>query len=105
MSEAVPRPTVNRWLLLVVVMVGTFLSILDTTIMNVGLPHIMTSFGSNVEHAKWVSTGFMIAAAVSMPLTGWLGRTFGYGTVYLGALALFTLGAVSSALSFSLDHL
>ena len=105
MTETLPTPVVNRWLLLVVVMVGTFMSILDTTIMNVGLPHIMTSFGSNVEEVKWVSTGFMIAAAVSMPLSGWLGKRLGYGTLYLGALAVFTAGACSSAFSFSLDHL
>ena len=105
MTESPPAPGVNRWLLLVVVMVGTFLSILDTTVMNVGLPHIMTSFGSNVETVKWVSTGFMISAAVSMPLTGWLGRRVGYGTSYLLALGLFTLGAASSASSVSLNHL
>lgn len=105
MPEAPSPPGVNRWLLLVVVMVGTFMSILDTTIMNVGLPHIMTSFGSNVEEAKWVTTGFMISAAVSMPLTGWLGRRLGYGNSYLIALGVFTLGAASSASSVSLDHL
>ena len=86
-------------------MVGRFMSILDTTVMNVGLPHIMNSFGSNVESVKWVSTGFMISAAVSMPFTGWLGRRLGYGNSYLIALGLFTLGAAFSASPVSLDHL
>jgi DHA2 family multidrug resistance protein len=105
MTEALPAHGVNRWIVLFAVMSGTFMSILDTTIMNVGLPHIMASFGSNVEEVKWVSTGFMIAAASSMPLTGWLGRRLGYGTVYLVALGLFTLGAASSASALSLDYL
>ena len=105
MPESSTAPRVNRWLLLVVVMVGTFMSILDSTVMNVGLPHIMTSFGSNVESVKWISTGFMISAAVSMPLTGWLGRRLGYGNSYLLALGLFTLGAASSASAVSLNHL
>lgn len=52
MSRSPSAPGVNRWLLLVVVMVGTFLSILDTTVMNVGLPHIMTSFGSSGEAGR-----------------------------------------------------
>ena len=80
MTEALPTQEVNRWILLVVVMVGTFLSILDSIVMNVAFPYIITSFGSNVEQVKWVSTGFMIAATCSMPLTPWLGRRIGYGT-------------------------
>lgn len=96
---------VNRWLLLFVVMAGTFMAILDSTIMNVALARIISYFGSTMEHVKWVSTGFMIAAAVSMPLTGWLGQRFGYGTVYLYALALFVGGAAASALSWDLQSL
>ncbi len=105
MPEPASGPGFNPWIILCAVMAGTFVSILDTTVMNVGLPHIMTSFGSNVEKVKWVSTGFMISAAVSMPLTGWLGRRFGFGTVYLVGLGVFTLGAASSASALTLDYL
>jgi DHA2 family multidrug resistance protein len=95
----------NRWILLVVVMIGTFMSVLDTTIMNVALPHIMTSFGSNIEEAQWVTTGFLIASAVSMPLTTWMGRRLGYGALYITVLSVFTFGAALSATAWSLDGL
>lgn len=96
---------VNRWIMLVAVMVGTFLSILDTTIMNVALPHIMVAFGTDVESARWVTTGFLSAAACSMPLTGWLGRRVGYGKLYLAALGTFTLGAAASASALDINSL
>jgi EmrB/QacA subfamily drug resistance transporter len=105
MTEALPASTPNPKFVLVVVMLGTFLSVLDTTILMVALPYIMTSFGSNVEEVKWVTSGFMIAAAVSMPLTGWLGQRFGYGNLYVVALAMFTAGAAMSASSWTLDGL
>lgn len=105
MTEALPTPSVNRWILLSVVMMGTFLSILDSIIMNVAFPYIMTGFGSNVEQVKWVSIGFMIAATVTMPLTPWLGRRLGYGNLYLISLAVYTLGSGGSAVAWSLDSL
>ncbi len=85
MTEALSASAPNPKLVLVAVMLGTFLSVLDTTILNVALPYIITTFGSNVEEVKWVMTGFMIAAAVSMPLTGWLGQRCGYGNIYIAA--------------------
>ncbi len=105
MTEALRVTQANPKLVLVAVMLGTFLSVLDTTILNVALPYIITSFGSNVEEVKWVMTGFMIAAALSMPLTGWLGQRFGYGNLYIAALSLFTAGAAMSASSWNLDGL
>ncbi|MCZ6841966.1 MAG: MFS transporter, partial [SAR324 cluster bacterium] len=105
MTEALPTPEVNRWILLIVVMVGTFLSILDSIVMNVAFPYIITSFGSNVEQVKWVSTGFMIAATCTMPLTPWLGRRIGYGSLYIISLAVFTIGSAGSAASWDLDSL
>ncbi len=105
MTEALPTPSVNRWILLTVMMMGTFLSILDSIVMNVAFPYIMTGFGSNVEQVKWVSIGFMIAATVSMPLTPWLGRRIGYGNLYLIALALFTIGSAGCASAWTLDSL
>lgn len=105
MTEAMPTPSINRWVLLTVVMAGTFLSILDSIVMNVAFPYIMTGFGSNVEQVKWVSVGFMIAATVTMPLTPWLGRRLGYGNLYLISLATFTLGSGGSASAWSLDSL
>ena len=96
---------VNPGLVLLAVMLGTFLSILDTTILNVALPYIMAAFGSDVEHAKWATTGFFLGATVSMPLSGWLGSRFGNATVFVVSLAIFTVGAGLSSVAWSLDAL
>src|SRR3989304_417164 len=92
-------------LVLPVVMLGTFLSVLDTTILNVALPYVMASFSSDVDHAKWVTAGLFLGATVSMPLSGWLAQRFGHGAVYIASLAVFTAGAAFSSLAWSLDAL
>lgn len=88
-----------------VVMLGTFLSVLDTTILNVALPYVMASFSSDVDHAKWVTAGLFLGATVSMPLSGWLSQRFGHGMVYIVSLSVFTASAALSALAWSLDVL
>ena len=103
-EEAYPT-SLTRWLVLVVVIVGTFMAVLDITIVNVVLPKIMSSLGANVMQVKWVSTAFMISTAVSMPATGWLGRRFGLGRLYLAELLVFTVGSALCAVAWSLDVL
>jgi DHA2 family multidrug resistance protein len=97
--------SLRRWLVLAVVIVGTFMAVLDITIVNVVLPKIMTAFGANVKQIQWVSTAFMIATAVSMPATGWLGRRFGLGRLYLAELLIFTVGSALCAVAWSLEAL
>ena len=98
-------PAWNKWEVLALVMTGTFMAILDSSIVNIALPHIMTSLGVNLSEVQWVTTAFMLAAATAMPLNGWLGHRFGYGRLYLGALALFTFGSALCTLSWNLDSL
>ena len=105
MAEAEVHHGVNRWILLTVVMLGTFMSVLDTIAFHVALPYVMGAFGADIEQVKWTTIGFMIAAAVSMPLTHWLGQRLGYSTLYVSALLVFALGAAFSAASWSLDAL
>ena len=92
-------------LVLPVVMLGTFLSVLDSTILNVALPYVMASFSSDVDHAKWITAGLFLGATVSMPLSGWLSQRFGNGAVYIAALAVFTGGAVFSSMAWTLNVL
>jgi MFS family permease len=67
-----PRSPTYRWAVLALIMTGTFMAILDTSIVNVALPHMMSAFGVNRNQIEWVTTGFMLATAMSMPLVGWL---------------------------------
>lgn len=105
MAEAEVHHDVNRWILLTVVMLGTFTAVLDTIAFHVALPYVMGAFGADIEQVKWTTIGFMIAAAVSMPLTHWLGQRLGYSTLYVSALLVFAAGAALSAASWSLDAL
>ena len=100
-----PKPPWNKWEVLGVVMTGTFMAILDSSIVNIALPHIMASLGVNLSEVQWVLTAFMLAAAASMPLTGWLGNRFGYGRLYLAALSLFTFGSAICSLAWNIDSL
>ncbi|MCZ6558141.1 MAG: DHA2 family efflux MFS transporter permease subunit [SAR324 cluster bacterium] len=105
MGEGAYPEGLRRWLVLTVVIVGTFMAVLDVTIVNVVLPKIMSAFGANVKQVQWVSTAFMIATAVSMPATGWLGRRFGLGRLYLAELLVFSIGSALCTVAWSLDAL
>ncbi len=92
-----------RWVVLGIVMMGTFMAILDSSIVNVALPHMMSAFGVSRDQIEWVSTAFMLASAVAMPLVGWLVARMGHKQLYLLSLGLFTAGSAACALAWSLD--
>ncbi len=75
-------------------MLGTFMAVLDATIVNVGLPKIMASFGVSLDKIEWVVTAYMLAMAVALPTSGWLADKFGYKRLYFIGLFLFTLGSM-----------
>ena len=94
-----------KWWLLANVMIGTFMAVLDATIVNVGLPKIMASFGVGLDKIEWVLTAYMLALAVMLPTSGWLADRFGYKRVYFLGLFLFTLGSFLCGISPNEDIL
>lgn len=67
-----PRNKRYKWFVLFNIMLGTFMAVLDATIVNVGLPKIMASFGVGLDKIQWVATAYMLAMAVTLPLPhGW----------------------------------
>jgi DHA2 family multidrug resistance protein len=94
-----------KWWLLANVMIGTFMAVLDATIVNVGLPKIMASFGVGIDKIEWVLTAYMLALAVMLPTSGWLADKFGYKRVYFLGLFLFTLGSFLCGISPNEDVL
>ncbi len=95
----------NRWAVLVIVVAGTFMAILDANVVNVALPYMMSTFGVDREQIEWVATGYMLTSAVVMPLVGWMAGRMSYKGIYLGCLALFTLGSMACAFSWSYGSL
>lgn len=94
-----PSHNSYKWILLANVMLGTFMAVLDATIVNVGLPKIMASFGVGIDKIEWVITAYMLALAVMLPTSGWLADKFGYKLIYFLGLLLFTLGSLMCGLS------
>jgi len=100
-----PDSDIYRWFVLGIVMVGTLSVMLNSSIVNVALPHMMSAFSVNRNQIEWVSTGFMLAGAVAMPAVGWGVGRLGHKNLYLGALALFTFGSVACAFAWSYNAL
>lgn len=94
-----PKSPVYKWFVLGNIMVGTFMVVLDSTIVNVSLPKIMSSFGVGLSTIQWVITAYMLAMAAMLPTSGWLADKFGYKRVYFWGLFLFTLGSLFCGLS------
>jgi EmrB/QacA subfamily drug resistance transporter len=90
---------------LIAIVFGTFMAILDTTVVNVALPTLERVFQTNLQTLQWVITGYMLAQAAIIPLAGWLSDRFGAKTVYLSALVMFTLGSVLCAVAQTAEML
>jgi MFS transporter, DHA2 family, multidrug resistance protein len=82
---------INPWIVAISVMLGTFMEVLDTTVVNVSLQHIAGSLSVTPEEATWVLTSYLVANAIVLPLTGWLANYFGRRNVLLVSVAGFTV--------------
>src|SRR5579885_2263604 len=88
-----------HWKALFVVVLGTFMVVLDTTIVNIALPKIIQVFQSTVDEGDMVVTGYMLALAIVMPATGYLSDRFGAKRVYMVTIVLFTIGSALCGLA------
>src|SRR5579875_327902 len=84
-----------------VVLLGAVMSILDTTVVNVAIDHLAVAFHSSLTTIQWVITGYTLALAAVIPVTGWAADRFGTKRIYMTSLVLFTLGSVLSGLAWS----
>lgn len=91
------------WLALGVVIVGTFMAILDSSIVNVAIPRMMTIFGATTHEIQWVLTGYMLTMAIIIPLTGYLTDRYGSKRVYIFALTVFTIGSALCGVAWSTE--
>jgi MFS transporter, DHA2 family, multidrug resistance protein len=94
-----PKHQYYKWFVLGNVMLGTFMAVLDSTIVNVSLPKIMSSFGVGLSTIQWVITAYMLSMAAMLPASGWLADKFGYKKMYFWGLFMFTLGSLLCGLS------
>jgi len=99
------RPEVNKWLITIAVMAGTFMEIVDTTVVNVALPHIAGSMASSTDETTWVLTAYLVSNAIILPITGWLSALFGRKRFLLLCLVLFTVSSMLCGAATSLAEL
>ncbi len=102
---AAPKPKTNKWLVTLSVTFGTLMGAIDSSIVNVALPHIRGAVGATVQEITWISTGYAVALVLVMPLTAFLARLFGQKRVYVSCLALFILGSALCGTAHSLTSL
>ncbi|HLX13557.1 MAG TPA: DHA2 family efflux MFS transporter permease subunit [Bacteroidota bacterium] len=89
-----------QWWVLINIMIGTFMAVLDVTIVNVALPKIMANFGISVDKVEWVLTAYLLIFAVMLPASGWVADHFGYKRTYFLSLFLFTFGSFLCGISW-----
>ncbi len=87
------RPEINPWVVAVAVMFSTFMEVLDTTVVNVSLPHIAGSLSATVDEATWALTSYLVANAIILPLTGWLANYFGRKRLLMLSVTGFTIAS------------
>src|SRR5712664_431452 len=97
MAETMEAPAspisrhINPWIIAIAVMLSTFMEVLDTTVVNVSLPHIAGSMSATVDEATWALTSYLVANAVILPITGWLATIFGRKRLLMMAVTGFTV--------------
>jgi DHA2 family multidrug resistance protein len=99
------HPRHNPWLITLTVMMAVFMEVLDTSIANIALPHIAGSLSATPEEATWVLTSYLVANAIVLPMTGWLGNYFGRKRVLVSCIVMFTVASVLCGLAWSLPTL
>jgi len=99
------RPPVNPWLIATVVLLATFMEVLDTSVANVALPHIAGNLSASVDEATWVLTAYLVANAIVLPLSGWFSTLFGRKRFYMACVAIFTVSSLLCGIAPSLGLL
>jgi DHA2 family multidrug resistance protein len=92
----------NKWIVTATVMIGTIMSSLDTSIVNVAIPYIQGSMGASIEQITWVSTGYLLSNTIIMPIIALLSSRFGRKNFYMFGIVLFTLGSALCGIAWNL---
>ena len=92
LTPQAPAPRVfNPWIIALVVTMGTFMEVLDTSIANVALPHIAGSLSASQDESTWVLTSYLVANAIILPISGWISSVIGRKNFYLISVTMFTV--------------
>src|SRR5262252_1101346 len=93
-SPATTASARKKWLITFAVMSGTFLAVMDVSVVNVSMPHMMGNFGQTLSAITWVATSYSIAEMLMITMAGWWSALVGRKHLYLASFILFTLGSM-----------
>jgi DHA2 family multidrug resistance protein len=96
---------VNPWIVAIAVMFATFMEVLDTTVVNVSLPHIAGNLSATIDESTWVLTSYLVANAIVLPMTGWLARNYGRKRLLITSVSGFTIASLLCGLAPNLAML
>ena len=99
------RPSANPWLIAIVVTMAAFMEILDTTIVNVALPHIAGELSSSNDEATWALTSYLVANGIVLTISGWLSDTIGRKRYFMICIGMFTVCSFLCGISQSLGQI
>ena len=89
-SRLVRRGAEHKYLIAAAVVLAALMQVIDSSIVNVALPDMMGNLGANLDEIAWVSTGYILASVIVIPLTGFLGDLFGRKRYFVGSILVFT---------------
>src|SRR6204780_1084090 len=98
-------PPSHKWLITLAVMLGCALEVLDTTIVNVALPHMQGSFSASVDEIAWVLTSYLVANGIMIPMTGWISSRFGRKRYFLLSMGIFVAASALCGAATSLTQM
>src|SRR5579883_1620661 len=105
MSRSTPKEQTNPWLVLLVLCLGFFMILLDTTIVNIAIPSIIDALKASLDQILWVLNAYILIYAVLLITAGRLGDIFGQRTLFAAGLALFTVASAFCGLAQNTDQL
>src|SRR5262247_2193336 len=105
MADDQPSQAARRGLTTATVISACVMQGLDTTIVNVSLPHIQGSLSATQDQIAWILTSYIVASAIAMPLTGWLAARFGIKSIFLASVIGFTITSALCGVATSLAQL
>src|SRR3954463_10197192 len=102
---ALPEGAPHKYLIAFAVVLAALMQVIDSSIVNVALPDMMGNLGASLDEIAWVSTGYILASVIVIPLTGWLGSMFGRKRYFVASIILFTASSFFCGASHSLGAL
>jgi DHA2 family multidrug resistance protein len=103
--RAAQRAFAYKWPIAFGVLLGAIMELVDTSIVNVAFSHMAANLGASIDEITWVAVGYILAAVIVLPMTGWLGARFGRKRYYLTSVSIFTIASVLCGLATSLGSL